>query len=298
MRDDDVRFINACFNVVYEESRDVEFLKYCSDPSIGKNLLRQFVANKNLNKEKSDQYIKNIKVKAQQAVLALSELEWLEENDRACYIVWEELTKGSYYRYPLHPVFIPSSQSPISYATTYSNLGLKLNPSSSKERYNEIVKYFDSVELNLGWRLSLISHLKNICEKILNRRRPFSWLDRENEEQCRWAYDYVRKTDFTFTIPKPNVSIIWSSSIEEVYLAIYFAYDTWQSSEEAKKLFEINFNKAWQQKKYRDNLKGKKACNLVLREDVKNMLDELAKVKGVKLNQLVEQLIEKEYKSI
>ncbi|AJP45448.1 hypothetical protein EP12_19825 [Alteromonas australica] len=56
-----------------------------------------------------------------------------------------------------------------------------------------------------------------------------------------------------------------------------------------------DFNRAWQQKKHRDNRQGKKACNLVLREEVKQKLDAMAAARGMKLNQLVETLIENEH---
>jgi len=81
----------------------------------------------------------------------------------------------------------------------------------------------------------------------------------------------------------------------ERYLAIYAAFDTWKTTVEAKRLFSIDFNKAWQQKKHRDSRQGKKACSLVLHEETKLKLDELAQAKNVTLSQLVEQLINKEH---
>lgn len=82
-----------------------------------------------------------------------------------------------------------------------------------------------------------------------------------------------------------------------MYLAIFAAFDTWDAIPNLKRLFLNDFNKAWQQKKHRDNRQGKKVCNLVLREEVKEMLDEMAASRGIRLNQLVEALIEREYES-
>ncbi|GAL12509.1 hypothetical protein JCM19233_3501 [Vibrio astriarenae] len=59
-----------------------------------------------------------------------------------------------------------------------------------------------------------------------------------------------------------------------------------------------DFNKAWNQKKHRDGLQGKKACNFTLDIEVKHQLDELAENNGMKKNEYIESLIRREYSKI
>ena len=123
-----------------------------------------------------------------------------------------------------------------------------------------------------------LAHLKGIWGHIFSSRKPFSWLEKDNDEQCRWAWEYLRKTD-GYSSSKPMTYQFTPTSTAEIYLAIYAAYDTWIIDNGAKRLFKSDFSKAWQQKKLRDGRQGKKACSLVLHEDVKLKLDELAKTR-------------------
>lgn len=228
---------------------------------------------------------------AEQNLLPLDELAWFKDEERTCYWVWVTVANSRYLASPDRPVAQYRENQRC--AMSYHELQLKTNPSSSKERFGELVKFFDRVDQPLKWQQDLLSSLKNDWTRIYTARKPFTWLEKNNEEQIRWAWEYLNKDNYVFN--KPRIYRLYPTCIKEMYLAIYAAFDSWDERFQLKRLFLNDFNKAWQQKKHRDSRQGKKVCNLVLREEVKQKLDDMAAARGMKLNQFVETLIENEH---
>ncbi|BDM66078.1 hypothetical protein NFHSH190041_35300 [Shewanella sp. NFH-SH190041] len=269
--------------------------------------------------EKKDSFVEWLVDEAKQKLLPLSELDWLKGNDRACYWVWLTLVRGGVYGLSVsglqefvRPAVLPhidysryalqlNTSNPLNSAPSqpqvppYDKLGLKLQTSSTMDRFEEVVKFFDRSGQSLGWQLDLVNRLESNWGRIFSARKPLSWLQSNDEMQCRWAWEYLTRPSFDQNLP--SVSYLHPTGTVEMYLAIFAAFDTWDAIPNLKRLFLNDFNKAWQQKKHRDNRQGKKVCNLVLREEVKEMLDEMAASRGIRLNQLVEALIEREYES-
>ena len=309
----DDRFIDSCFRVLL--SKKLQLNTNFGSPVEGARVINEFIASREIEQKEKDQMALSLIDEAKQALLPLDEFSWFKDDERACSFVWASIYLKSYYSVPNHPTNATQLQSPTynpyyydpsnptatappptpQYALSYSQLGLKNNLSNSMERFNEVVKYFDRVGQLKEWKLDLITHLKGIWGNIFSSRKPFPWLEKDNDEQCRWAWEYMRKTD-SYSSSKPMTYRFTPTSTAEIYLAIYAVYDTWSVAPDFKRLFSIDFNKAWQQKKLRDSRQGKKACSLVLHKDIKLKLDELAKTRKVTLSQLVEQLIEKEHR--
>ena len=287
----DNRFIESCFRVL--QSKHPQINASFKSPVEDARIINQFIASLEGTPKEKEQLVQSLITEAKKSLLPLDEFSWIKGDERACYFVWASIYLYYYYSAPSHPTIVTSGHTPT-YALYYNQLSLKNNPSDNMERFDEVVKYFDRIPQPSRWKLDLIAHLKGIWGYIFSNRKPFSWLEKDNDEQCRWAWDYINKIDWDNS--KPMISQLSVTSTEEMYFAIYAAYDTWKAKTEAKRLFTIDFNKAWQQKKHRDSRQGKKACSLVLQEDVKLKLDELAKTRKVTLSQLVEQLIEKEYR--
>ncbi len=286
----DIRFIESCFRVLEHQG---EQLPSSFETSVeGAKIINQVIASREATSEEKEKMVQSLIAEAEQALLPLDEFSWFKDDERTCYFVWASIYSNSFNSAPNHPAFTTPEQQ-LKQALNYHRLSLKKNPSSSMERFNEVVKYFDRVRQPSKWKLELIAFLKSIWSMIFSTRKPFRWLDRKNEEQCQWAWDYIQKNDSGSL--KPNTYQLQATSTKEMYLAIYAAYDIWRTDNGTKRLFTSDFNRAWQQKKLRDGRQGKKACSLVLHEDIKNKLDELAETRKVTLSQLVEQLIEKEY---
>lgn len=252
--------------------------------------------NMNWNK----QGIKQLVLEAKQRLLPLHELDWIKDNERACYFVWATLRNEQFLKAPTSPIQIFGSElskllQNEELASSYIELNLKINPSNSKERYEAITNFFDRGGEPLDWQRNLIGYLKSQWSYIFKGRKPFHWLSPDDKEQLDWAWEYIGKLRNSNENERPSLSSLQAIGYQEMYLAIYAAYDTWKVDHSTKRLFLNDFNKAWHQKKHRDNRKGKKVCNFVLKEKTKEHLDELASKSGKKLNQLIEELIEREY---
>ncbi len=289
----DLRIVESCLRGMWSEGFQITTNIQTAEE--GAKCINQFISSLDWEYQRKDEFARSLYAQAKQNLLPDNELDWLKNSERACYFVWVTISKSQFFSAPNSPVFLPSGMHPEGtlYATSYTQLNLKNGPSNSDERFKEVVNYFDRVTQPLDWQRVLVAHLKSQWGIIFNSRKPFSWLRKDDEDQIRWAWEYLGK--LSLGTSKPSVFGFYPPSIGEMYLAIYAAFDTWGESYETKRHFLIDFNKAWQQKKHRDSRIGKKVCNLVLRDEVKDKLDQLAKQRGKKLNQLVEELIENEY---
>lgn len=288
----DDRFIDSCFRVLL--SKKFQLNTNFVSPEEGAKIINQFITSLEGTPNEKEQLVQSLITEAKQSLLPLDEFSWIKDDERVCYFVWASIYLYYYYSAPNHPTSVAPGQ-PHTHALYYNQLSLKNNPSDTMERFDEVVKYFDRIPQPSKWKLDLIAYLKGAWGHIFSSRKPFSWLEKDNDEQCRWAWEYIRKTD-SYSSSKPMTYQFTPTSTAEIYLAIYAVYDTWSVAPDFKRLFSIDFNKAWQQKKLRDSRQSKKACSLVLHKDIKLKLDELAKTKNVTLSQLVEQLIEKEHR--
>ena len=265
---------------------------FVSTPAEGNTLINREIKFLNSSEKDKEKLINDLLDVTKQSLLPLAELDWIKKDERACYFVWASVQNFDFYAAPDHPTNPLMQNQPITVAN-YRVLNLKANPSNSNERFDEIVKFIDRVFQPLEWQMELIEYFKKRWSSIYTSRRTLSWLNKNNEEQCRWAWEYINKPKLMGA--GPSAYRLKPTGCYEMYLAIFAALDSWDGHLDSQRLFLIDFNKAWQQKKHRDSRQGKKACNLVLREEVKQKLDELASSRGMKLNQIVEQLIENEY---
>ncbi len=255
---------------------------------------------------KKNQYVSDILDAAKRELLSLKKLNWIKEDKLACFFFWLSIAYSEkLLASPAHPfedidrsLHRHSQNRPRSLGFTYENLNLSSSLSNSQERFDEIVKFLDRTEQPLDWQHQLIEQLKQDWIYICDDRKYFAWLNKDNDEQCRWGLDYIHSYGRNEDLHDvPSTYGIQAVNTGERYLLIYATFHCWRSSKEAKKLFSHNFNKAWNQKKVRDKREsvGKKSIAIIISEDVKNRLDEMISNQGHKRDKFIEMLIEKEY---
>lgn len=287
----DSRVIDACMRIMNDKG--FRIFPYAASGEAGASAINYVLKSEIRSNEDREREVMKLLEDAKRRLLHLSEFDWLKSSDRACYFVWANLYQYAFASHPKHPSFVPSKGELDTLALCYSQMELNMSPSNTKERYEEVVKFFDRVNQPLSWQRDLMTYLKLKWGEIFKVSKPFSWL-KEDEEQCRWAWEYLTKPDIELN--RPQSFGFNPTGVKEMYLAIYGLFDSWDVNKDLKRLFLIDFRNAWQQKKHRDNRQGKTACNLVIRIEVKEMLDKMAVSRGVKLNQLIETLIEQEYR--
>lgn len=286
----DRRVVEACLRKINAEG--LSDLSVISSVNEGASIINHAINAQDWIPQTKKNYADQLTAEVKQILIPLEELDWFRKDERACCWVWGKIVNSQFTSAPNHPFFQLNTNQPAHHALNYGQLNLKSVTSSSKERFEEVVKYLDRCCQPLEWQKDLIASMKSFWSQIYTARKPFSWLKQDNEEQIRWAWEYLCKPSL---VNKPYSNNFNPTGYREMYLMIYAAFDLWDVPPDSKRLFIGDFNKAWQQKKHRDNRQGKKVCNLVLREDVKKKLDDMAAARNMKLNQFVETLIENEY---
>lgn len=173
------------------------------------------------------------------------------------------------------------------YLVTFHNVPLNHNITFDSYR-RDIVKYFDTCQSTLSEKKQFLLKLQGYWEKDFKIGETFEWLDGGN---VKWAWKYFKSKD----IPHEAISFIKESDRFDVVITMF---DLWDAHIDTKRLFIVNMKKAFNQKKQRDKLDGKKAYNIVMSEDIKQKLDALAIHHDRKINQTLEHLINKEHEKL
>ncbi len=245
----------------------------------GAEIINDYISKIRGSARDKNSSLESILAEAERELIPLKKLDGIKKDERACYLVFIQIVMGE-------NEIIANTPYPV-------RQSLVECPINTSERFEQIVKFLDRCGQSFSWKEELIDSLRQKWGGIFRARKPFTWLERENEEQCRWAWEYLKKLSWGFS--RPSTDYLKPITSSEMYLAIYGAFDSWNAGPDSKRLFLSDFNRAWQQKKHRDSRKGKKVCNLVLREEVKQKLDSMAAARGMKINQFVETLIENEH---
>ncbi|MFQ2601925.1 hypothetical protein [Aeromonas caviae] len=105
-----------------------------------------------------------------------------------------------------------------------------------------------------------------------------------------WAWNYTAKTYLSLKIP---AWVDLSNSKKDEKEALITLYDL--LSVEHRAIWMASLNKSGAQQKYRKNSSDRKAMGIPLSEEHKGMLKKMAKDSNLRIYQVVEDMIEKEY---
>ncbi|WP_296062981.1 hypothetical protein [uncultured Amphritea sp.] len=243
-------------------------------------------------------FIKVMEQSCREELIDISNFEWLQNNDRACFYAWGYLRTASdqalgYAQPPAQSLITASGQlgyvQPASQTSTmYEQLSLANAPSSTKERFDTIVDFFDRWSEDISFKLQALWKIKFSWTHVYNGIQPFKWLNKKDEVQCEWVVEYISKVGGPFLLIQPINNV-------ERYHGIIAGYDLWSAHPDTKKLFAAKIAKAWSQKKHRDSRVGKKPLNTYLKEETKLKLDELSQRNDKKIHEMLEKIICDEY---
>ncbi len=220
-------------------------------------------------------------------ILPDDEFDWVKKDKRICFWLWlkvrDEKDIDTFYMGLSKPI-----------RKTYDSFNINDTPLNTKERYNLITSFFDNLNIDVKTIREYLSKSKKEVIDIINNKINFNWLKIDNKEQCDWALRYIRNKDPIIF----NKYITSTECPEEIYLSVIASFDSWQTSAAEKELFLIKIKKAWSQKKYRDEISDKKLLNTYISQDAKRKLDRLTKGSKKKINEVIEDLINKEYEKL
>tara|TARA_R110000851_G_scaffold315514_1_gene478037 strand:+ start:19037 stop:19846 length:810 start_codon:yes stop_codon:yes gene_type:complete len=237
-------------------------------------------------------------------IIPNGQFEWLNENQDACSAIWGYLSTTTNYF-----LFGQQTQQPLidrqPQATLYHQLLLNPKPSSHAERFTCIKLYFDTwiIGPNSTYSKSLfMDNIKNRWVSMLSEVKTLNWLIKPEREQCEWVWnylhDYHRKEQ---SEARPGIFVLLSFhpiNDPEKFLAIYGVLRTWVAHKAEKTLLLKNMSRAWRERQRRQDQKEKKAINSYVDVKVKERLALLARYNRCQINEVLSDLINKEYRRL
>lgn len=159
----------------------------------------------------------------------------------------------------------------------------------SNDLYLAFTYHIDVLSLAPAEKIKIIDNIRISWEQIINNPNPTKWLQKEDEMQLEWCWDYLQKHN-------KNMSIFLPYFESDLYNKILILIDKLNFSHPSeKKVFLDTMRKTWSQRKFRASNKTKKPYHLPLTKMTHSKLEDLAKLKNISKEEVIEQLVLKEY---
>lgn len=228
-------------------------------------------AFKNMQEYEASFFVDN----AKSLLVPFHHFDWIK-GDRCVFFVWGKIRKMQ-----SENIHFGCTE----YIIFYDGTNLNKNPSSTKERNDIIIRFFDLDPRTGNEKEIYLSKLKNEWSKIYSNNDPFKTFDLKNEDQCKRVWDYItKKSNFTTYLNPAN--------IKELRHSIYAAYDLWDNVDsENKKRFLLQINKNEYQRRTRLKSSEKSILNTYITKEAKEKLLDLALYNNKTISRTIEDLI-------
>ena len=225
------------------------------------------ILNNHINTfQNKNEVIQNLKINIENHLVPLEYLDWIKESDNR-KIIWL-----------------------LNKLNLDFNMVIKIGISSTL--YKEFLLNFDSINVDINQKIIFIQNKKIEWEVIKTQEKLINWIDISNKTQLTWSWDYLIKF-------YKNINYFYPpQSNTDLYNAILASFDNMSYEHISdKKLFMDRMKKTWSQKKFRDSGKAKKPYHIPLTKSTQAQLEKLAEFKNLHKNQVIEELIMKEYEA-
>lgn len=176
----------------------------------------------------------------------------------------------------------------------YNLSGLVKQPNDFNEIFNAIVGFFDHWLVRRSDKEDLLDKLKIAWSSLYDweteNGKPFSFLKKNDSEGIEWCWEY-----FKAKVKTINWEQFQPATSLERYHYIFGIFYAWESTPEARKLFLMEINRAWSQRKFRAAQGNKKAFQTYMKDETKERLLELAEKNGLKINEALDKIINDAY---
>lgn len=218
------------------------------------------------NNQDKENLIKNLIIAKESFLLDESYLEWINNNDHRA-IIWI-----------------------INRIINEFNIQLQMGINSNL--YEDLIFNLDYLKIEINSKINFIQHKRAEWPRIQTPEKDIKWLMPDNTSQLKWAWEYMVKFGKTVFMPYPPILA------KEYYDLILASLDLMTYGNPSdKKLFLDKMKKTWSQKKFRDSGKAKKPYHIPLTKSTQAQLEKLAKFKNLRKDQVIEELITKEYET-
>lgn len=161
---------------------------------------------------------------------------------------------------------------------------------STADRQMDILDSFYHGEATASQQQEILERLKAKWHEIRQDVSVTNWLEDTNPTHWSWAWSYLQNNT-----QRPLDQAWLPSNDTEKKAAIVATLDL-SDNLDRKALVIDKMKKAWSQKKFREKSSGKKPYSISMTLNTKQKLNAMAEEKGMKINEMVEYLVQNEFK--
>lgn len=215
-------------------------------------------------------FVREMRRRCQSSLMPDAEITWISKrNGRLCAWLWVYLL---------------------------TNHGLKSRAGflSEEGRRRDIIRYLDLMSGSTFNKLVFIQELRDCWEVISSSgNSDMKWLNEKDEDQCRWAIEYLDKKRIDLTVPQ-------SVYLPSLFSRVHARIDAWSFSASQRLEFTSKMKQAWRQKQGREDAKGQsEKIKIRLTQKYLIKLGELSQLyEHATPNETLKHLIDKEHRKM
>lgn len=173
-------------------------------------------------------------------------------------------------------------------------IGMRFPPfDPSVLAYREhVMLLFDLGDAPVQTKKWFMSELRRRWSSNIEIDQELKWINKSDEEQCRWLVDEVLQSDIGVSVAN---ALRFPVSNEDRFLLLANALDRSGLGLQFKKLFLKDLKSKWD-KKNKKSVAKKVQCNLNVDPDIHRYIKESAKSRGIRMGEYVENLVTEEMK--
>ncbi|MDH0556996.1 hypothetical protein N7648_18985 [Enterobacter roggenkampii] len=268
-------------------------------------LVKRYVRRSRFRDEGMQAFNQAVKDKSAFYLIEESALSWLKDKKAACW-AWCYI-KNQSKPIPLppdsrwqanasvnHPAFVSPEHMPADIPPFYSDTGIPEPELSPKGLLDVVTAFFDHWLVERQIKYGEADKLRRMWEALNQRaemkKSPFDFLDGSSSDAIEWCWSYVANK---------MLGINWlrfsATSDGDRRALLDSLYQVWECPSDTRKLFVHELRRAWSQRKFRAEQKQRKLFQAYIAPRTKEKLSQLAKERGMKMNEILERLIEDAY---
>ncbi|UCB31810.1 hypothetical protein J9874_02361 [Duffyella gerundensis] len=234
-----------------------------------------------------------------------SAMSWLKDKKAACW-AWCYI-KNKNKPIPLPPyqysqgdfsmhssAFISPGNIPADIPSFYSETGISDPELTLKGLLEAITAFFDHWLVERHIKYEELDKLRNMWEALNQRaelrKSPFVFLDGGSSDAIDWCWTYAKSKMYGI-----NWFRFGATYDGDRLMLLNSLFQVWECQPDTRKLFVQELRRAWSQRKFRAEHKQRKLFQAYIAPSKKEMLSQIAKEQGMKINETLERLIEDAY---
>lgn len=215
------------------------------------------------------------------AQISSQHIRWIDKNDdRLCNWVW------CYLKSRTSKKNLGSESQPFALSAKAFNT----DRDYVSERHIDIITAFHNGEADIEMQQDILEQLKVKWQDVRSNETIVNWLEENNPKHWAWAWTYLQN------ITQRPLEQAWIPSSDTEKKAAVIATIDLSDNVDRSALIIDKMKKAWSQKKFREKSSGKKPYSISMTLNTKQKLNALAEEKDMKINEMIEFLVNNEYK--